>query len=95
MFTWTIRGILFFLLFLFLNPVSGRYLPPKESTGTWYKVSGNVLDMPINRILTVRDQAFPRLIDATVDSLIAGLESKLFTSMDLVHVGLQSSSTKR
>jgi hypothetical protein len=31
--------------------------------------------------------AFPSLIDATIDDIKAALESKLFTSVDLVNVG--------
>jgi hypothetical protein len=39
-------------------------------------------------MVLVRGQPFPRLIDATIDTLVTGLESKLFSSVDLVHVSL-------
>ena len=37
---------------------------------------------------TVKGQQFPSLINVTVDDLVAGLTSGLFTSVDLVHVCL-------
>lgn len=35
----------------------------------------------------IKGTNFPRLIDATVEDLVSGLEKGLFTSVDLVNVG--------
>lgn len=41
---------------------------------------------PSNSTTTVKGQQFPKLIDATLEELQVGLESGLFTSVDLVNV---------
>jgi len=39
----------------------------------------------------VKGHSFPSLLDVTLDDLTAGLESGLFTSVDLVNVGRRAS----
>ena len=78
------RGLLFVLSLSLFNFVNSSCIQPSELTGTWIYA---VIPSPQLNGSAVRGQPFPPLIHATVDTLVAGLESKLFTSVDLVHVG--------
>jgi hypothetical protein len=87
----SIRGLLFVLSLSILNDlVSSRYIERSLLTGTRNpRNSRNSLKTQLTgSIVLVQGQPFPRLIDATIDTLVTGLESKLFSSVDLVHVRL-------
>jgi len=40
----------------------------------------------LNKRTAINGKPFPPLIEATTEDLITGLESRLFNSVDLVHV---------
>ena len=60
---------------------------------TWFALSGLVHGQACSNSSTaINGKAFPPLIEATTEDLITGLESGLFTSVDLVTVSHMPSS---
>ena len=55
-------------------------------TSSWVNVWTNAqVALPCSNSTAIGGTPFPRLIDATTEDLISGLESGLFTSVDLVN----------
>jgi hypothetical protein len=52
----------------------------------WVFGAGFAMSNTSGTTSTVKGQQFPSLINVTIDDLVAGLTSGLFTSVDLVHV---------
>lgn len=60
---------------------------------TWLALSGVVYSQScFNQSTAINGKSFPPLIEATTEDLISGLESGLFTSVDLVTVSYSLAS---
>ena len=75
-----LRAVILVLVPLFLNGASSGPIPrPSGLTGKSFTLRRLILN-------PAQQQSSPRLIDATIETLTAGLERKKFTTVDLVKV---------